>query len=177
MKEIKLIDIAKIQHWYIEIFSEEDSDYPNYKRIGQFNRHITRVLNSITKDKEEQRKIYDIIVHQSWNMKDRTFKPICDDLRMLGYTIIQGVSENQIYYQKHREQRIAYQKKYAKEHRDIVLKNNRNYKEKHKEKIKEQRKDYYKRNKERLLQKDKEYREKRKQKLYDNPELLEKEGE
>ena len=87
-KQIKLIDIAKLQHWYMEIFTEEDGDYPDYRRIGQFNRHIDRVLNNITEDKEEQRKIYDIIVHQSWNMKDRTFKPICDDIRKFGYEVI-----------------------------------------------------------------------------------------
>jgi len=88
MREIKLVDIAKLQHWYIEVFEEEDSDYPEYRRIAQFNKHIDRVLNEITKDAQEQKKILDIIVHQSWNMTDRTFKPICDDLRVLGYTII-----------------------------------------------------------------------------------------
>ena len=88
MREIKLVYIAKLQHWYIEVFEEEDSDYPNYRRIGQFNRYIDKVLNKITKDVQEQKKIWDIIVHQSWNMIDRTFKPICDDLRALGYTII-----------------------------------------------------------------------------------------
>lgn len=88
MREIKLVDIAKLQHWYIEIFSEEDNDYPNYRRIGQFNRHVDEILNKIIDNPQEQKKIWDIIVHQSWNMTDRTFKPICDDLRALGYTII-----------------------------------------------------------------------------------------
>jgi len=89
-KIVYLIDIAKIQKWYMDIFYEEDSDYPDYRIIGQKNRHIQRLLNKITGDIEEQNKIYDIIVHQSWNMEDRTFKPICDDLRTMGYTIIQG---------------------------------------------------------------------------------------
>lgn len=89
MREIKLVDIAKLQHWYIEVFEEEDSDYPDYRRIARFNKHIDRVLNEITKDAQEQKKIWGIIVHQSWNMTDRTFKPICDDLRALGYTIIE----------------------------------------------------------------------------------------
>ena len=62
---------------------------PDYRRIAQFNKHIDRVLNEITKDAQEQKKIWYIIVHQSWNMTDRTFKPICDDLRALGYTIIE----------------------------------------------------------------------------------------
>ncbi len=88
MRDIKLVDIAKLQHYYIEIFNEEDSDYPNYRRIGQFNRHVDKILNKIIDNPREQKKIWDIIVHQSWNMTDRTFKPICDDLRALGYTII-----------------------------------------------------------------------------------------
>ena len=87
-KEINLKDIAKLQKWYIDVFEEEDSDYPDYRVIGQKNRHIQRILNKITDDKEEQRKIYDIIVHESWNTKDRTFKPICDGIRALGYKVI-----------------------------------------------------------------------------------------
>lgn len=90
-KEILLIDIAKIQKWYMDIFEQEDDDYPNYRIIGQKNRHIQRVLNQITSNKEEQKKIYNIIVHQSWNMEDRTFKPICDDIRKLGYEVISNV--------------------------------------------------------------------------------------
>ena len=34
-KEINLIDIKKLQKWYIDVFEEEDSDYPNYVVIGQ----------------------------------------------------------------------------------------------------------------------------------------------
>lgn len=45
-------------------------------------------------DKEEQRKIYHIIVHESWNMKDRTFKPICDEIRALGYKVVSKEIEN-----------------------------------------------------------------------------------
>ncbi len=87
-KKINLIDIVKLQKWYIDIFEEEDNDYPNYRVIGQKNRHTQRILNKITSDKEEQNKIYDIIVHESWNMQDGTFKPICDGIRALGYKVI-----------------------------------------------------------------------------------------
>lgn len=158
MREIKLYNIAKIQHWYIQIFEEEDSDYPNYRRIAIFNRAIDRKLNEITDNKEEQRKIYNIIIHQSWNMNDRTFKPICDDLRKLGYTIIQGISENQDYYLQHKKERIEYQKKWRDANRDKVRKNNRNYKEKHKEEIKQNKKQWYKQNEERILKQQKVYR-------------------
>lgn len=87
-KEINLIDIVKLQKWYIDIFKEEDSDYPDYRVIGQKNRHTQRILNKITPDKEEQSKIYDIIIHESWNTKDNTFKPICDGIRSLGYEVM-----------------------------------------------------------------------------------------
>lgn len=161
MREIKLIDIAKIQKWYMDIFYQEDDDYPDYRVIGQKNRHIQRILNNITEDKQEQNTIYGIIVHQSWNMRDRTFKPICDDLRALGYTIIQGDNSKQSYYQKHKQERIEYQKKYAKNNKEKVLKWNKKYKERHKEEIKKQRAEYYKKNKDILLQKNKEYRERK----------------
>ena len=93
-KEINLIDIAKLQKWYTDIFEQEDCDYPDYRVIGQKNRHTQRILNKITPNKEEQRKIYDIIVHESWNMKDRTFKPICDGIRALGYKVISKESQD-----------------------------------------------------------------------------------
>ena len=47
-KEINLIDIVKLQKWYMDIFEQEDSDYPDYRVIGQKNRHIQRILNKIT---------------------------------------------------------------------------------------------------------------------------------
>lgn len=158
MREIKLYNIAKIQHWYIEIFGEEDSDYPNYRRIANFNRAIDRKLNEITDNKEEQQKIYNIIVYQSWNMNDRTFKPICDDLRALGYTIIQGISENQEYYQKHKKERIEYQKQWRDNNRDKVRKNNNNYKKRNVEKVKEMKKKWYEQNKEKILKQQRKYR-------------------
>ena len=87
-KQIKLIDIVKLQHYYMKRFEEEDSDYVNYRRVGQFNRREQEILNKITDNKEEQRKITDIIAKGSWNFNDRTFKPICDDIRALGYEVI-----------------------------------------------------------------------------------------
>ena len=92
-KEINLIDIAKLQKLYIDIFEEEDCDYPDYRIIRNKEKAVERILNKITNDEEEQRKIYDIIVHESWNMNDRTFKPICDGIRALGYKVIS--KENQ----------------------------------------------------------------------------------
>lgn len=88
MREIKLIDIVKLQHYYIERFEEEDSDFVNYRKVGQINRREEEILNRITNNKEEQRKITNIIAKGSWNFKDKTFKPICDDIRDLGYEVI-----------------------------------------------------------------------------------------
>lgn len=90
MKEIKLRDIAKIQYLYVGIFEEEDSEYPDYRIIRNKERAVDRILNCITDDKEEQKRIYECIEHGSWNFEDRTFKPICDELRNLGYTILEG---------------------------------------------------------------------------------------
>ena len=88
--KIKLSYIVKLQHWYIEIFSEEDDDYPNYRRIAILNRNVERVLNKITDNQKRQKEIYDAIQQGSWDNTDRSYKPICDKLRKLGYEIIQG---------------------------------------------------------------------------------------
>lgn len=85
---IDLKDIVKLQHYYIERFYEEDDDYPDYRRIGQINRRESEILDKITNDREKRLQITDIIAKESWNFNDRTFKPICDSLRALGYKIL-----------------------------------------------------------------------------------------
>ena len=87
-KQIKLKDIVRLQYLYIEIFEQEDEDYPDYRIIRAKERIVDKILDSITKDQSEKNKIYDCITRGSWNTEDKTFKPICDDLRKLGYTII-----------------------------------------------------------------------------------------
>jgi len=79
--------IAKIQHLYMDIFEEEDSDYVDYRVIRPKERSIDKMLNSFTKDKEKQKEIYDTIIHYTWNNYDMTFRPICNALREKGYEI------------------------------------------------------------------------------------------
>lgn len=88
-KIIFLRDIVKLQYYYIEIFEEEDSDFVNYKRVGALYRQVYKILNSITDVEQDKTKIYDIIGHGSWNSKDHSFKPICDDIRKLGYKVVE----------------------------------------------------------------------------------------
>lgn len=161
--EIELINIIKLQHWYMDIFYQEDGDYPNYGIIGQKNRHIQKILSQITNNKEKQREIYNTIIHYTWNNKDRSFKTICDALRNLGYTITNNYNKKQKekkkkYYQQNKEKRIKYQKEWAKKNKEKVLKNNKNYKHKHKEELKTKKKEYYKKNRDKILQQQKEYR-------------------
>lgn len=89
-KEIHIKDIAKMQHLYIEIFTEEDEDCPDNRIIRKKEDAVQRILNKITNEKGEQLAIWSIIQRQSWNSEDNTFRPICNDLRKLGYTIIQN---------------------------------------------------------------------------------------
>lgn len=110
--EIELIDIIKLQHWYMDIFYQEDDDYPNRKIIGQKNRHIQRILNKISEDRKVQQEIYHTIIHKTWHNEDRTFKPICDELRKLGYKVINTYQEKQKekrknYYQEHKKERMV----------------------------------------------------------------------
>ena len=91
MKQIKLYHIVKIQSATIKLFEAEDDDYPDGRAIKANERAIQHWLDKITPDEAEQRKILDIIERQNWNTEDYTFKPICDELRALGYEILEGV--------------------------------------------------------------------------------------
>ncbi len=91
MKQIKLYHIVKIQSATIRLFEAEDDDYPDGRVIKANERAIKHWLDKITTDETEQRKILDIIERQNWNTEDYTFKPICDELRALGYEILEGV--------------------------------------------------------------------------------------
>ena len=86
--KIKLKDIVKLQHLYIDIFSEEDEDYPDNRVINNKERAVQRILDRITDKKFNQIEIWKVIQIQSWDAADNTFKPICDRLRNLGYEII-----------------------------------------------------------------------------------------
>lgn len=90
-KQIKLYHIIKIQSATIRLFEAEDDDYPDYRAVRANERAIEHWLDKITTDKEERRKILDIIEHENWNTEDSSFKPICDRLRGLGYEILEGV--------------------------------------------------------------------------------------
>ena len=87
-KTIVLKDIIRLQHLYIDIFTEEDNDYPDKRIIVNKEKAVERILSKVTLNKEEQNRIYNIIIHESWNQKDKTFKPICDEIRKLGYKVI-----------------------------------------------------------------------------------------
>lgn len=89
-KQIKLYWIMKIQSATIRLFEAEDDCYPDGRAIRANERAIEHWLDKITTDKEERRKILDIIEHENWNTQDTTFKPICDRLRALGYEILEG---------------------------------------------------------------------------------------
>lgn len=91
--KIELKDIQKLQHLYIDIFSEEDEDYPDHRVINNKERAVQRILDRITDKKFNQIEIWKVIQIQSWNASDNTFKPICDRLRNLGYEIINNNQE------------------------------------------------------------------------------------
>ena len=86
--KIKLKDIAKLQHLYIEIFTEEDEDYPDRRVISNKERAVQRILDKITDKRFNQIEIWKVIQLKSWDDTDNTFKPICNRLRELGYIII-----------------------------------------------------------------------------------------
>lgn len=86
--KIELKDIVKLQHLYIDIFTEEDEDYPDGRIISNKEKAAQRILDKITDKRFNQIEIWKIIQLESWNTIDNTVKPICSRLRKLGYEII-----------------------------------------------------------------------------------------
>lgn len=86
--KVELKDIVKLQHLYIDIFSEEDEEHPDHRVINNKERSVQRILDRITNKKFNQIEIWKVIQLKSWAREDNTFKPICDRLRELGYEII-----------------------------------------------------------------------------------------
>lgn len=86
--KIELKDIKKLQHFYIDIFSEEDEDYPDRRIIRNKERAVQKILDKITDRKFNQIEIWKVIQLKSWDATDNTFKPICNRLRELGYEIV-----------------------------------------------------------------------------------------
>ena len=85
--KIKLKDIVKLQHLYIDIFTEEDEDYPDRRVISNKERAAQRILDKIIDKRFNQIEIWKVIQLESWNTTGNTFKPICNRLRELGYEI------------------------------------------------------------------------------------------
>jgi len=91
MREIKMSWIAKLQHATMRLFAAQDEDYPDGRAVTTNERAIQHWLSKMTTDIDEQRKIHEVVERNNWNTKDLTYKPICDELRALGFTILEGV--------------------------------------------------------------------------------------
>lgn len=86
--KIELKDIVKLQHLYIDIFTEEDEDYLDKRVISNKERAVQRILEKITDKRFNQIEIWKVIQLKSWDTTDNTYRPICNRLRELGYEII-----------------------------------------------------------------------------------------
>ena len=90
MNEIYISQIKKIAILCLEVFEEQDNVYPDMRIVRNKERAIQNTLKIISKDKGEQRKIYDAIEKEIFNYEDCTEKPMCNNLRALGYTVVEG---------------------------------------------------------------------------------------
>lgn len=59
--KIELKDIVKLQHLHIDIFTEEDEDYPNKRIISNKERAVQRILDKITDKRFNQFEIWKVI--------------------------------------------------------------------------------------------------------------------
>ena len=89
MKQIDGEHLVKLLAATIRKFAAEDSDYPDCRAIRANERAIQKWLDKITDNADEQRQILDVVERGNWNMEDTTFKPIFDELRALGYEIVE----------------------------------------------------------------------------------------
>lgn len=89
MKEIYMSQIKKIAILALEVFEEQYNIYPDMRTVRNKERAIQNTLKIISKDQEEQRKIYDAIEKEIFNYEDCTYKPMCNNLRNLGYTVVE----------------------------------------------------------------------------------------
>lgn len=88
MKKIDGEYIVKLQAATIRKFAAEDCDFPNGRAVKANERAIQKWLDKITDNADEQRQILDVVERGNWNREDKTFKPIFDELRALGYEIV-----------------------------------------------------------------------------------------
>lgn len=84
---IKLEYIVKIQRATMRIFEALDEDYPDNRIVANNQRAIQHYLNKITSNIDYQKEIVETIEKNNFNIEDRTYKCICDQLRDLGYTV------------------------------------------------------------------------------------------
>ena len=80
--------IVQIQRLEIEIFETLDDDYPDNRVVRAKERAIYNRLNKITDDVVLKEKIRLAIQQGMWDWRDNTYKPICNNLRNLGFEII-----------------------------------------------------------------------------------------
>lgn len=90
MRQIYAGYIVKLQAATMRLFEALDDDYPDGRAVRANERAIQKWLDKITDNADEQRQILDVIERGNWNMEDRTFKPIFDKLRALGYKVVFG---------------------------------------------------------------------------------------
>ena len=89
MKEIYMSQIKKMAILALEVFEEQDNLYKDMRIVRNKERAIKNVLNKITNNEEEQRKIYNAIDDEILNYEDCTYKPMCNNLKKLGYTVVE----------------------------------------------------------------------------------------
>lgn len=94
--KIEFKDIVRLQKLYVEIFEEEDNDYPDRRIIANKEKAVQRILDRIISDRFSQGEIWKVIQLKTWDATDCSYRPICNRLRELGYKIINNEAKNDI---------------------------------------------------------------------------------
>jgi len=97
-KIITVGQIAKCYRLYIEIFEEEDQDYPDGRIVNNKENAELKLLRKMVGDNEEMvKKARDIVDHirvpGGDDGDDGSYKPLCDDFRKLGFVVVDDDSK------------------------------------------------------------------------------------
>jgi hypothetical protein len=95
-KTITVGQIARCYCLYVEIFEEEDQDYPDGRVVANKESAIERLLHKMVGDDGPTLdKARDIVEHLRipGDGDDGSWKPLCDDFRSLGFKVVDGDSK------------------------------------------------------------------------------------
>jgi hypothetical protein len=118
--------IVKLQALETDEFYADDSDDrrgESGRTSGRIVQSINCVLSKIDPSEDMQREIYHFccVGFSLGHLQDKTFKPICDALRGLGYEIVDDKKEQKAILSSRKKTRVEAKKAMPKEEKEDLF--------------------------------------------------------